>query len=368
MNRISPEEVLRSKARELGLDPDKHSLTSVEGLAAALRRAAGYLSPCSAGTLVRAVLNPLHGLVEDIEGTRTKVEDILEALVANGDLLEQRDIAAAQERAGSLLYAAPPSFVVRRSGSVIVLGIAADHKTPLPSDLEDHVEYVGHVRRLSGVEPNALAPILREYGLTELTSDYWIRMPPVVSAQQHVATMDALLAKAPLFSSDVPGLTLLDSERPVAYYRGRWTDPKDQTGRFVGRRRQAYGADLWCYVELSSGRAQRLVDFPLVTSRHRGCDLAWYLQLAIDSVKKHPQRFAIETEGQAVPVVRFFSPIPQWAHRRLSAIGSPVEPQGCLIAYAVASEELEEERTFLREGLWLTEEDRKQTEGGTRCH
>ena len=92
MNRTSPEDLLRIKSQELGLNPDHISLLSTEGLACALRRAAGYLSPCSAATLIRAVVTPLEGLVLNLETTRDEAEVVLEALVAHGDLLEQKDI------------------------------------------------------------------------------------------------------------------------------------------------------------------------------------------------------------------------------------------------------------------------------------
>jgi hypothetical protein len=54
--------------------------------------------------------------------------------------------------------------------------------------------------------------------------------------------------------------TLLDTERSPAYYPGRWVMPKRQSGRFVGRRPQAYGADLWCYMEVADGTVKRLLN------------------------------------------------------------------------------------------------------------
>ncbi len=356
MKRLMPQEVIRSKAQELGLNPERgHSLISTEGLACALRRAAGYLSPCSAATLVRAVADPLEGLVGDVQTVRERITDVLEALVGNGDLLEQKDIGVPPEAAGMLLYAAPPSFVARQSGSVLVLGIAPDHRSPLPSDLEGRLEHAGYVRRLYAPELGSLRDVLREYGLTELTSDYWMKAPLVMSAEQYLNAMDTALSKTATFGSEAQGFTLLDADRPADYYKGRWVEPKLQSGRYVSRRPQAYGADLWCYAEVSSGRLVRLVDLPIGASRHRGCDIAWHLQMAIDTVRGHPQRYSVQTETTDVRVIRFFSPIPQWAQRRLNAIGTPLEPKGCLIAYAVAAAEIEEERTFLRDALWLSE-------------
>jgi hypothetical protein len=355
MNRISAQELLRIKAQELGLNPDRHSLNSIEGIACSLRRAAGYLSPCSAATLVRAVVAPLEGLVPDLPQARESIEEVLEAVIANGDILEQRDFLGNLESAGTLLYAAPPSFVVRSSGSILILGIAPDYRTPLPGEFDERVEYAGHIRRLPGADAVSMRETLKNYGLIELTADYWIRMPAVVSADRHVAKANELLSKAPAFNADVPGLTILDPEEPVRYYRGRWKEPKKRSGRYVGRRKQAYGADLWCYVELVDGSAQRLIDFPFGTSRHRACDHAWHLQMGIDSIRGQPQEYAIETQDSEKSVLRFFSPVPQWAQRRLVAVGTPEVAKGCLFAYAMPNNEIGEERSFLSAGLWMSE-------------
>jgi len=297
----------------------------------------------------------LDGLVEDLQDLRERVEDILEALIGIGDLLEQEDIAVATENAGSLIYAAPPSFVLRKSGDAIILGIAPDHPSPLPGDLEAQVEFFGHVRILSGIEPEVLRPQLIEFGLNELSSDYWLRTPSITSAEKYLARADDLLSEKPVFDAEVPELAILDFDKPVRYYRGRWIEPKQQTGRYVGRRKQAYGAPLWCYVELSAGRPRRLMDLPFDAIRHRGCDAAWHLQMAIDFLKKHPQNYSLVTEKIDIEIIKFFSPVPQWVHRRLSAIGSPVEPKGCLMAYAIASGEVSEEKAFLEQSLWLSE-------------
>src|SRR3954469_14239778 len=107
MKRITADELHRIKTTDLGLNPERYSLLSIEALACSLRRAAGFMSPCSAATLTRAVLNPLVDLSSDPELLREKVESVLEAVIAHGDLLEQRDITGGD--GGQLVYAAPPS-------------------------------------------------------------------------------------------------------------------------------------------------------------------------------------------------------------------------------------------------------------------
>src|SRR2546422_4939532 len=87
MNCLSAEQLHARKVAELGLDASALDLTSTEALAAALRRAAGFLCPCAAPTLVRAVVSPLEGLVPELHAVKVLVEDTLEAMVAHGDLL-----------------------------------------------------------------------------------------------------------------------------------------------------------------------------------------------------------------------------------------------------------------------------------------
>lgn len=354
MRRLTAGEVHARKIRELGLDPDALDLTTPEGLAGALRRAASYLCPCSAATLVRAVVRPLRGLVPDMEQAKELVEATLEAMISHGDVLEQPELQDGSPTQRVLLYAAPASFVVRQSGLVILLGVAADQLSPLPSELERRIQYLGHVRRLSPSSATEdLRAELRQLGLLELASDVWLKGPKPSTATLAVAATDRALDVVPP-SRDIPGLLLLDSTKPVRYYRGRWTEPKTQTGRFVARRQQAYGADLWCYVDLTNGQPERMIDLPQRGSRWRGCDEAWHLQMAIDAQRGAPQRFRVTPSGDAV-VLELFSPAPAWARRRWDAIGEPVPSAGSLFAYRIAKAEIDEERRFMREALWLEE-------------
>jgi hypothetical protein len=354
MRRLTAEQVHAQKIRELGLDPDALDLTTPEGLAGALRRAASYLCPCSAATLVRAVVRPLRGLVLDLDKVKELVEGTLEAMISHGDVLEQPEVQDGAPTARVLLYAAPASFVVRQSGLVVLLGVVADQLSPLPSELERRIQYLGHVRRLIPSSPTEdLRGELRQLGLLELSSDAWLKGPKSCTASQAVATSDRALDVV-LPSRDIPGLLLLDPTKPVRYYRGRWSEPKTQTGRFVARRQQAYGADLWCYVHLTNGQPERMIDLPQRGSQWRGCDEAWHLQMAIDAQRGAPQRFRVTPSGDAV-VLEFFSPVPAWARRRWDAIGEPIPSAGSLFAYRIPRAEIDEERRFVREALWLEE-------------
>lgn len=253
MKRLSIEEVHALKVTELGLEPTALDLVSTEALAAALRRAAGFLCPCSSQTLIRAVVRPLDALVADLEIVRNAVEELLEAMVAHGDLMEQREVVReADARAVTLLYVAPPSFVSRSSGAALVLGVVPDQLSCLPGHLERRIEYANHVRRLPAEPAEDLRAELIQLGLIELPVEAWLKAPRVETPVEHLERIDRLLEAAPPATS-IPGLTLLDPTLAVRYYRGRWIAPKAKSGRFVARRAQAYGADLWCYLEMLEG-------------------------------------------------------------------------------------------------------------------
>lgn len=356
MKRLTATEVHARKVAELGLDAAALDLTSIEAIAGALRRSASFLCPCAPTTLVRGVVQPLRGLVDGPEGeTKELVEHVLEALIAHGDILEHREVGEDVTRgARTLLYAAPASFVSRQSGAVLLLGVASDQLSALPDDLEARIEYAAHVRRISPLAGEDLQSELAELGLIALSTSDWLRAPPPESFAEQLSRFDQLLDLA-VPSREIPGLSLLDPEQSVRYYPGRWAEPRSRSGRFVARRSQAYGADLWCYVQLREGHPERLIDLPPQGSQWRGCDEAWRLQMAIDARRGTPQRFRVRPGPGGSHVLELFSPVPAWARRRWDAVAEPVLSSGCLFAYRLSGGELEEELRFVQEGLWLKE-------------
>ncbi|MCA9694664.1 MAG: hypothetical protein KC636_34110 [Myxococcales bacterium] len=355
MKQLSAAEVHAQKVAELGLDPNAHDLTSIEAVAGALRRAASSQCPCTPSTLVRGVVRPMRGLVQDVDAFKVLVKETLDTMIAYGDILEHGDVEGDPgHRAATLLYAAPPGFVARESGAVILLGVTADQLSALPEDLEARIEYAKHLRRLSPGPGEELRSELLQLGLIETSYRAWLRAPQPETAAQHIARLDRLLDAAQP-SRDVPGLSLLDPAKGVRYYRGRWIDPRAQSGRFVARRSQAYGADLWCYVEMRDGNPERIIDLPVAGSRWRGYDEAWHLQMAVDALRGEPQQFRIRPGPEDARVMELFSPVPMWARRRWDAVGEPVSASGCLFAYQLKDAELAEELRFAREALWLNE-------------
>jgi hypothetical protein len=49
----------------------------------------------------------------------------------------------------------------------------------------------------------------------------------------------------------------------------------------------------------------------------------------------------------------FFSPIPDWARRRLSTIGEQIEPSASLLSFTVSEKESHTEEKFLHDYLFL---------------
>lgn len=365
MKRLQPSEVRSLGVTALGLDPIVHPLTSSSAIAAALRRSASFLCPCAASTLVRTVLNPLRGLIDDEGAVKAMIEDVLDEVVAHGDLFEYRDPARGSSSPVTVLYAAPCGFVPRSSGAVILLGVSADQLTALPNDIGARVQYNGHVRRLDPLPGENLREDLLQLGLIEIPPERWLKAPANETAQAHLSCLDHSLQAVPA-SGEVPGLLLLDPNTPVHYYRGRWVEPKRQTGRFVARRAQAYGAPLWCYVQVANGRAEQFLDFPLPGSRWRGCDEAWRLQMAIDSQRHSPQRVRVRPGQPGTRRFELFSPMPTWAQRRWDAIGCRVEAKGCLFAIDIPNQEADEEIRYARDTLWL-DADIQQDEEVAAC-
>ena len=353
MKIISPSRLNAYSVTALGLAATECDLTTIEAIASAIRRAAIFLCPCSRRTLRDAVIGPLRGLGGEQESLRDLVDLALESVIAYGDLLEETEVETAKkESRGTLLNISPPSFVWRRNHSAFIVGSAPDHPDPLPPDLKVRIDVRSHTRRLREQPGEDLRMKLEGFGLTELGPDEWLQVPEFESSGAH---LDRQIQSLRPMTGDLPGLIILNPTRPVRFYKGRWTESKNQTGRFVARRPQAYGNDIWCYVELSGGRPVKIRDFPVVGSKWRGCDEAWLLQAAIDAERGEPQQFRVRVSlDPSKRVVQFFSPVPMWARKRWDVLGELAPSSGCLFSYVFPANEFDEEVSFMTERLWLT--------------
>ncbi len=351
--RVTAIDVLAECRSTVGILGDQDAALDDVLLANLVRRSAGIHCPCSRATLRASLLECLHGLPTSYDSLSDAIEDAIEALIVGGDLLELADVVIDDsEVRQTWVFAAPPSFVVRTSGSVFLFGIVPDQDAFLPSTLTRRVIHRGYTRVLEPYPGENLTGELQELGLQQLSDHAWLRSPRTEDPAEMLSRHQQRLADQTPITS-IRDVQILDPARPVTYYRGRWTDPANQDGMFVARRPQEFGAPIWCLVELRKGEPVRLLDLPLAQARWRGCDAAWHLQAAIDHCRGTPQRYRYRTESDGIRF-DFFSPLPQWSERRLMILGKSVPRESCLFSYVVPANEANAEETFLRQNLWLS--------------
>lgn len=317
-------------------------------IAAASRRAASVNCPTTPAALTAAVSRSLAPIIDedDLSGL---VMQILERLVAMGDLVE-----SVEERAGvrrTIIYLGGPRFIKRGNGDALLIGVRPDALPIVSDELVDDLEQYGYIRRVAA-RPE-LEGLLEDEGLREVKSTRWLRAPEVVSAEEFRAAYDARL-KAAGPSGEIEGLRVLDPSTPNTYYRGRWRAPrKEHSGNFVARRGQRFGAELWAYVTVTDGEPVRLLDLPALTP-DRGCDEAWQLQAAIDASNNNPQQITVHGTGRGGIGLALYAPPPRWLQRRWELIGQPSKIRGALFAYEFSPADAREELPFATERLWLT--------------
>ena len=341
-------------AQSLGLEGTEATLDASSNalIAQSLRRSVFIAAPCSARAakaLVTTALAPLSDKPDELD---TRVADVLDDLIATGDLLEMRRESV--DGVELMLRPAPPAFVKRDDGTFILLGVAGDEITP-------HVEYtVSHrssgLRTLTATDDAACSAALLDIGLIELPKNTWLHGPAATTAS---AFLDAWLARLPQTEhpQTVEELEILDTASPVTFYKGRWRPLRDKdSGRFLARRPLRHGAKLWCLVEVQSGLVRRLVDVHAKDARVRDCDEGWRIQAAFDARAGAPQNVGVAFAGEKA-TLSFYSPIPAWAVRRLSLIGERMKPPGAFFGYELPKENLDDEIRWLEETLWLARID-----------
>ena len=340
--------------RALGLDGAGVDLFSDEGLTASVRRAASFVCPTTAGRIAGAVFDALAALPGAAEGLRDELETTVERLSSYGDLLELEigDGVATRRRT----FLGPPSFVRRSNGAFLLLGVRPEGVPFVDDALAALIEYEGHTRTVRSADETALQEMLHAAGISEMTREQWLRTPRAEPAADVVNGYSTrLYASGP--SGDIEGITVLDSAASVSYYRGRWRHPRSSdSGDYVARRPQAFGADVWCFASLADGHVRHLVDLPVQDMLGPGRDEAWRLQAAIDSVAGHPQRVRLRPRVRdAATVVDLYAPPPSWVQRYLDAVGTPLTRSGgALFSYAVATSDAEEVSAFLAKSLWMS--------------
>lgn len=340
----------------LGLDAGAIGLSSTEGLATSLRRAASFMCPTSPGRLVDAVLgalNPLHG----DEMKRDDLLDVLDQLIASGDLLELRREESG--RSTRLLFLAPPSYIERMPGTYLLMGVRPFAIPLIEDELAEAIEYEGHTRILT-VDPAGADDELRSRGLQRVPKDRWAASPKVESPADFIVRHRVRLDAA-AEAGQLDGLTLFDPASNVRYYRGRWRTPDSaDTDDFVARRPQVYGADLWCLIRFQAGEPQRLLEFPIDDPVVPGRDEAWRYQAAVDALRGTPQQFRLRrgSSPSADVTIDFFSPLPGFAERYVQFAGLALgKTSGALFSFRLPADAVGDVMTFLADMLWMTYEE-----------
>lgn len=357
---IEPRDVIISCRATLGLPGDQAVLDDVL-LAGLLRRCAGILCPCSRTALRSALVESLNYLDDKDDVLVDRLEKLIDDLIVGGDLLELSEVAIDDpDVKGTWVFAAPPSYIVRPSGTIFLTGIVPDQDTFLSASVAARVNYEGCTRLITPEPGEDLATVLSAQGMQELSETVWLKAPKAETAESLLGYYERQLA-AQSACGTIRDLEILDPSKSVTYYRGRWTSPANHNGTFVARRPQEFGAPIWCIVELAEGVPQRLIDLPLSRFRWRGCDAAWHLEMAIDHYRGNPQQYRRRKSETGVRF-DFFSPLPQWSQRRLMIFGKACLREKSLLTYELPLREAENEERFLQERLWLVRMEDK--EGG----
>lgn len=350
--RVAAHEVLAGCRQTLGLSANQEPFADDFLLVGLLRRSAGIHCPCSRATLRASLLESLHYLPTNGGLLADRLDAAIEALTIGGDLLELNDVVTDDSAVkGTWVFAAPPSFVVRPSGGVFLFGVVPDQDAFLPLSLASRVTHEGFTRMIAPEPGEDLAAELREQGLQQLSESAWLKCPKAEPAANMLSRFKRYLAVQPP-AGTVSDLEILDPVRSVAHYQGRWAAPKDQSGIFIARRPQEFGAPLWCFVALEGGAPVRLLDLPPERTRWRGCDMAWHLQMAVDYCRHNPQRYRRRVEHDGIRF-DFFSSLPQWSQRRLMIFGQTMPRKNSLMSYCLPPAEAQTEEQFLQERLWL---------------
>ncbi len=351
MRLVSIKDVEAVIISSLGFNVDSADLLTPEVLAALIRKTASFECPCPPAVLANSVFHLLEPICPG-DTLKESVRGTINAVTSYGDLIETRE--SSNTMSNFFLYLAAPSFLHVSDTLFLLFGVTPDGEDMTPPDLRPRVEPVMYSRRLTVQDPKECRDTLLQAGFEPLKLDSWLRCPPRRPVSELIALYDDALVK-----SGPPGIPedviLIDPGQPVTHYKGRWTKLKKQTGRFIGRRSQTYGAQLWCYLEVHNGLVTRLLDFPLFETHWRAFDEAWHLLQAMDATSGHPQGFRVRKASQkGMAAMDLFSPVPTWATRRWDAVGLRTMPNSSLMTYLFPETRIDAECSFAAERMWLT--------------
>jgi len=338
------------RALELGQSPRADEAVVI---AAVLRRLCGFMCPCPPHAIAQMACKSLAPLELPVQDLREAVDAVLEDLTVCGDVIELTRVAmVGAENKPTWLYCAPPSFVIRTGGRIHIFGIASDDAVFLPRELRSQLHRDRAARFI--VSPDgAIVPALRQLGLREISESAWMTNVRAETAQQHVDRHQRRLSTHGV-AGDMPDLMILQhAQEAHVTYRRRWKLAQDESGIFVGRLAQPYGAPLWYLCQLKDGAAERSLLLPLKDTVDRASDAAWRIQLSMDAARGHPATYDCRQEGEGFTL--FFSfPLPVAARRRLLFLGAGrAAEETNPFAFWLPTAELQAERKFLKDYYWI---------------
>lgn len=357
IEKLRQDQVTAATVTNLGFPADSVDLDTPEALAALIRRAASFFCPVTPRALVRIVEESLAGLVSEMQTSdgESVVMAMLDDLIGYGDLVE-----AAIEETNSLtshkmIFLAQPMYIMVSERHLLLGGVRADGLPLVDDSLNERICYYNHSRRLTLKASETPEKLLGTFGIRKLTEDQWLNLPETTTPTELVQMYTKRLSAVHL-SGSIEEIRILDQSHSVRFYQGRWRSPTaNDRGTFVGRRPLMYGADQWCYCEIARGNVVKFIDLPALHRLDRGCDEAWRLQAAIDTISGTPQFVRVApSKIDDGAEFHFSSPIPSWAQRRLDAFGQPLGRQsGSLFSYKIPKSLIDQELKFLHEKMWL---------------
>ncbi len=314
-----------------------------------VRRTCSVLGPISRRRLagsIQLAIAPLYQGDDLRERITEAIEDLeqLNELVGDGGSSDGGSTVSLYRLVG-------PRIILHESGIGVVQGEGPDGQSILPDDLRRGMAWNGRVRLLD-LTPDAVNS-LKALGFFIQDFDVWVRQP------DHPKAAEVIKEFSPKSSEprDVQGVSIIDPEARVNYYRGRWRDLcTSDYGLMVGRRSWDYRDGRWCSILAKEGKVAGLKDLH-PTKLMTAADHAWLLQCAIDHENGTPQQYSLSTlrDAGSGGDISIFSPVPSWITRRWSLFGEKVvRARGALATWRfLDTKTLQVEAANLEASLWL---------------
>lgn len=329
-------------------------------IAAVIRRLCGFMCPCPPGAIAKVALRSLTKFDLDPTELEEQVSDTMEDLMVCGDLLELSKVTLqGAENKPTWLFCAPPSYVERQGGRIYLFGIAPDDAPFLPTDVRARVKNEGAARFIEAGDASLLE-MLRSIGLRPVNSEAWLTAHKAEAASSYVERLRARVTRDGTPGA-MDGLTLISSQTAEhTPYGQRWKAARDESGLFIGRMPQPYGAPLWYLCAMSNGAVIRSLLLPLPDSAMRASDSAWQIQLAIDAHAGNPATFTSVREEDGFRLDLSF-PLPISGRRRLAFLGGRRVPgNGRPFSFWIPESQLPAEEAYLREHFWFRKIDSQE--------